>query len=121
MAPILIIEDERVIRRMMREMLEPTGHEVREASDGVAGLSSFRDQPVDLIIMDILMPERDGIETILALKRESPDVKIVAISGGGDAGRIDYLEQARDLGADRTLHKPFTKPQLLEIVEDLIN
>ena len=89
MARILVIDDDDRIRGMVLEMLSESGHEVGEASNGQEGLDQFRQTPTDLVITDILMPEKDGLEIIQILKKENPEVKIIAVSGGGDTGRID--------------------------------
>lgn len=121
MAHILIIDDDDQLRSMIRLMLEGTGHTLQDAPDGKAGLALLQKQPADLIITDILMPEKDGIEIIRALKRDRPEVKIIAISGGGDTGRIDFLPLAQDFGADLALHKPFSQDRLLQAVAHLLD
>ncbi len=120
MARILIIDDDDQMRNMIRQILEDTGHEVLVAPDGRVGLDLFRQHPVDLIITDILMPEVDGLEIIQTLRRESPEIKIIAISGGGETGRLDYLPEAREFGAQHTFSKPFHHSELLEVVERLL-
>lgn len=120
MARILIIDDDVEIRMLLREMLEREGHEVVEASDGLEGLRRFQAAPIDVILLDMLMPEPDGLETILALRRVDPAVKIIAISGGGQTGTRDFLYVAAALGAQRTLRKPFHRQELLEAVRDLL-
>ena len=82
MSRILIIEDDEHVRGMLRKMLERIGYDVFDAPDGKEGLDFYRNTPVDLVITDILMPEKEGIQTIMELRREFPDVKIIAISGG---------------------------------------
>ena len=119
MARILVINDDDQISGLVLQMLSESGHEVGEASDGHVGLDQFPQTPTDLVITDILMPERDGLEIIQTLKKENPEVKIIAVSGGGDTGRIDYLSQAEDFGADWTLRKPFKLQELLETIERL--
>ena len=120
MSRILIIEDEEQTRRMIVEVLQRAGYEVSEARDGVEGLRRYRESPTDLIITDILMPEKEGLETIMALKRESPHVKIIAMSGGGRAGNLHFLDIARRLGAHRTLEKPFELQEMLDAVGALL-
>ncbi len=80
-----------------------------EAPDGKVALWIYKEKPADLIITDIIMPEKEGIETIMELKREFPDVKIIAISGGGKGDAGQYLDMAKKMGADNTLAKPFEK------------
>lgn len=115
---ILVIEDDEQTRRMLAEMMRRAGYEVLEAPDGRVGVQLFRSESVDLVITDILMPEKDGLETIRDLKRESPDVKIIAISGGGRTGLLDFLPVARQLGASRTFAKPTDRRELLSAVAE---
>ena len=119
MARILIIDDDEAMRYLLRQILTSAGYDVCEAADGAAGARLFRQERPELVITDIFMPEQDGIETILALKREFPTVKIIAISGGGQNGDLNYLAMTRTLGADRVLRKPFTHQELLTIVQEL--
>lgn len=120
MARILVIDDDRKLREVVRRALERAGHTVFEADDGRAGIQLYRGQGAELIITDIFMPERDGLETILQLRRENPGVKIVAISGGDQSGSLDLREHAEVLGASRTLRKPFDKAELVKIVGELL-
>ena len=112
MATVLIIDDECMVRLMLRDCLELQGHRVVEASDGAEGLQVFDNEPVDVVVTDIVMPEKEGIETIRELKRRSADIGIIAISGGGRIGATDCLRIAHRLGADHTLQKPFALPDL---------
>jgi len=117
---ILIIDDEDQFRKMLRQMLERAGYEVREAADGEKGLQLFRQQPADLVITDIFMPEKEGIETIFELRRDFPDVKIIAISGGGRIGGLQSLKHAEGAGAERTLIKPFERRELLQAIQNVL-
>ncbi len=116
MARILIIDDEDELRSMLRRMLEQAGHQVTEAVNGAEGIKLYEQDRPDLIITDIIMPEKEGVETIIALRRADPDLPIIAISGGGRLETTDFLTMARKLGARRTLSKPFRRDQLLEAV-----
>ena len=120
MARILVIDDDTDVRRMVRNMLDRAGHEVAEAPNGDIGTKMFRKEPFDLIITDIFMPEKEGLETIRELHREFPDLRIIAISGGGSVGHYSYLPLAKSFGATRTLSKPFSHQELLEIVNELL-
>jgi YesN/AraC family two-component response regulator len=91
-----------------------------EAANGKIGMHLQRENLVDLVITDLSMPEKDGIETIRELRRDFPDVKIIAISGGGRAGADGYLSVAKTIGANRTLSKPFDLKKLLDAVAELI-
>src|SRR4051812_16983873 len=106
MAHVLVIDDEAAIRSFVRLALEKAGHRVSEAADGDEGLRAFRADPADLVLCDIFMPEKDGLETIQILRRASPGVPVVAIGGGNYRG-TDFLAVARKLGATAALYKPF--------------
>ncbi len=121
MARILIIDDEPNVRSMLRRMLHQAGHQVSEASNGAEGIDSYERDPPDLIITDILMPEKEGIETIIALHRADPDLPIIAISGGGRSGDAGFLSSAEKLGARHTLSKPFRADQLLSAVSECLS
>ncbi|MDT8375177.1 MAG: response regulator [Mariprofundaceae bacterium] len=121
MGKILIIDDEVQFRKMVRQMLERAGHTVVEAADGRQGEYLYRQQPADLIITDIFMPEQEGIETIIAMKRKYPDVKIIAVSGGGRNDGLRFLNQAEHLGADRIFEKPFERQELLHAITEILN
>ena len=118
MARILIIDDEIRIRSMLRQMLERTGHEVVDAPDGDAGIKLYRNGPADLVITDLIMPEKEGLETIMELRCDFPDVKIIAISGR--VGPTGYLEVTKKLGAQRIFAKPFAVKEILQAVHELI-
>ena len=121
MAHILVIDDEEVIRVQLRLVLEEAGHEVDEAGDGEAGCRLFRERPADIIITDMVMPKKDGANTILDLWRDFPDVRIIAISGGdGTAGPEEFLEYAGVFGALRTFAKPIGHDELLAAVDELL-
>jgi DNA-binding response OmpR family regulator len=120
MARILIIDDEEQIRTMLKRVLEREGHETMAASNGRLGMRIHLKDPADLVITDIIMPEQEGIETIIKLRRESPRTKIIAISGGGDVGAEGYLAMAGKLGAQVTLQKPFGLEEILMAVRNLL-
>ena len=120
MARILIIDDEVQIRAMLCQMLRRSGYEVSDAPDGKVGMDLHRKEPADLIITDIIMPNKEGIETIRELRQEFPETKIIAMSGGGGIGAEEYLQMAGKLGAMRTLAKPIHREELLEAVRELL-
>lgn len=120
MAQILVIDDDDQVRTLFRMILERAGYQVEEAADGRSGARKFRENPADLIITDIIMPEQEGIQTILELRRDFPDVKIIAISGGGTTPSGTYLDLANRLGARRTFSKPIKRQQLLDAVEQVL-
>ena len=113
---ILIIDDNEQIRVFLRKVLEGAGYLVTEAPDGQKGLRQFRQTPTALVITDLLMPDKDGLEVTMALHRESPTVKIIALTGG--SGQRDFLEVAKLLGAHRTMKKPVTITELLQAVQE---
>ena len=113
---ILVIDDEDLVRRTVMKILRSDGHEVVCAANGMAGMSLFRAEQPDVVITDIIMPEQEGIETILSIRREHPGVRIIAISGGGQIGDTEVLKMARLLGADDVIAKPFRAKDLLSRV-----
>ncbi len=117
---IIIVDDDEQMRSMLKQTLESDGYHVSEAPDGNVALWLYKENAADLIVMDIIMPEKEGIETIMELKRDYPGVKILAISGGGAGDPEGYLKLAKQIGADRTLAKPFEKEALLMEVRDLL-
>jgi CheY-like chemotaxis protein len=122
MSSVLVVDDEDQVRQLLRETLEQAGYEVQEARDGKEGLARYRAKPTDVVIMDILMPDQDGLESIMTLRREFPACRIIAITGGSDMiGILNFLDVAKMLGARRTLHKPFEMKTLLEAVEAELN
>ena len=120
MARILIIDDNPQLREMLKLMLSHAGHEIEEAGDGEAGEAIYREKPADLVIMDILMPQKGGLETIVALKKEFPSVKVIGISGGFQKKTDENHSLAELLGVERTLSKPFSTEELLKMVNELL-
>ncbi len=123
MARILIIDDEPEIRALLTKMLEREGYEVIEAPDGEVGVKLFRENPTDLVITDIHMPNKLGLDVIADLRVLSPDVKIIAISGGDPSfvGADVSLEGARIFGAQKALPKPLEREQVLKAVRELLD
>ncbi|HKT18215.1 MAG TPA: response regulator [Stellaceae bacterium] len=116
MKKILIIDDNDAVRSTMARILDLAGYETVTAGDGNEGLARMRAERPDLIITDIIMPEKEGIETIRSILAEQPDAKIVAVSGGGRHGTLDFLSAARKLGAAEVLQKPFEPDELVTSV-----
>ena len=114
MARILLIDDDDTVRTMLRLTLVHFGHTVIEARDGKEGLELFQDANVDLLITDIVMPEKEGLEVLMELRKKHPPVKIIAISGG------DYLHMAKLMGAAKVLAKPFSTNVLIEAIDELL-
>ena len=120
MTRILVIDDEEDVCEALRLILEQHGYAVMCASNGRVALDAHRTEPFDLVITDLLMPEPDGIEVIMDLRRLSPEVKIIAISGGGQMGLYGLLLVAKKLGAQRALMKPFALSDLLAAVQEVL-
>lgn len=120
MAQILIIDDDERIRWLFRQMLEPQGYQVAEAPDGKVGVDLYRKEPADLVVVDLLMPEKEGLETIMDLRRIDRQVKIIAISEGLLAG-VDFLPVAKKLGAQHTFQKPFNLEEMQAAIRELLS
>jgi len=116
---ILVIDDDPLVRRTVEKIVQRAGHEVHVAGDGRRGMALFRQQRPDLVITDVIMPEQEGLGTIMMIRREQPDAKIIVISGGGRMGNLNVLEAAEQLGADRVVAKPFDPTALLDLVREL--
>lgn len=116
---ILVIDDDDQIRELIREVLERSGHTVFEADNGDAGIKMVGEETVDVVVTDIIMPDKDGLETITELRKSYPDIKIVAISGGGRRVNRDYLPTAQAFGADRVLYKPFRPQEVVQAVTEV--
>ena len=117
MARILIIDDNSDLRTIMQHLLEAEGHQVALAADGQEGLAEQCNVPAELIITDIFMPNKEGLETIRELRMEHPHTPIIAMSGGGRLSGDNYLQTAQELGAMAILRKPFDMAALLECVK----
>jgi len=120
MARILVVDDDQVLRGALRVVLEAAGYDVMEAADGEAGLRLYGEQGADLVLVDLFMPERDGLDVLRALRAAIPQPKIVAMSGGGRIGQIEVLRAAAAFGAARTLRKPFEPRDLLAAIRELL-
>jgi CheY-like chemotaxis protein len=107
MTKILVIDDDVVVRETIIQVLEDKGYIVISAEDGKRGVAAFRAERPDLVITDIIMPEKEGIQTIMEIRADRPDAKIIAVSGGGRIGNTDFLKIARQLGAADVIAKPF--------------
>jgi CheY-like chemotaxis protein len=116
MARILIIDDDTELRAVLRMALEEAGHQVAEAADGAKGIKAYRQRPADLILCDLVMPGKEGLETIRELRTQFTDARIVAMSGG----TMNFLPIASVLGSARTLRKPFDIASLLEVVDETL-
>jgi CheY-like chemotaxis protein len=125
MKKILVVEDDTLVRNLLCTMLEKEGYEMVAACNGKEGVEIFLRHQPDLVITDLIMPEQDGIETIIELRKIMPDLKIIAISGGGQIGpgrvdALDYLSVAKTFGADKILSKPIERADLIKTVRDIL-
>jgi DNA-binding NtrC family response regulator len=116
---ILIIDDDDQMRRMIERILRLAGHYPLLAADGARGMDIFRKEQPEIVITDIIMPEQEGLGTIMMMRRECPGAKVIAMSGGGQVGDLDVLDAANKLGADEILSKPFESTDLLELIDRL--
>ena len=121
MGRILVVDDDAQMRDMISETLKIAGHEVEDACDGAEAMNCLKHNRFDLAIIDIVMPEKEGIETIREVRRDYPDLKFFAISGGGRLGPRQYLEVAESLGASRTFVKPFERQTLLKAINKALD
>lgn len=121
MSCILVIDDEQPIRSVLRSILERVGYMVLDAPNGRQALALLRDQPTDVVVTDIFMPEKDGIEVLREMKNAMTKPKIIVMSGGGLRGLFDLTPAALLLGADRILLKPFDQCTFLLAVEEVLN
>jgi len=120
MKKILLADDDHQVRNMLKLTLEREGYEVVEAEDGVQAVRLYLNHSIDLVVTDIVMPEKEGIETIMELRSINPKIKIIAISGGGRISPDDYLNWARRFGVGHTFTKPVDRKELLEAIKDLL-
>jgi two-component system, chemotaxis family, chemotaxis protein CheY len=120
MARILLVDDDDTLREMLALALSAVGHTVTHASDGRQGIDLVRAQPMDLVVLDLVMPGQEGIETLTVLQREFHDLPVIVVSGGGLTDPKAYLRVAANLGARRTLAKPFAVESLLSNINDLL-
>jgi CheY-like chemotaxis protein len=121
MIRILVVDDDQKLRAAIRRMLEPEGFEIEEASDGRDAMRAFRARPADLVLCDVFMPEKDGLEVLRELAPEFSGARMVAVSGGGFRGTMNLLPVAQYLGAAAVLYKPFERAELLTVVRQSLS
>lgn len=119
MANILLVDDDELLRGALVQSLRNAGHTVIEAADGQQGLEMARTTAVDIVITDLVMPVKEGVETIMTLRRERPKLPIIAMSGGVTHSKL-YLDIAAKIGAKRILPKPFTPRGLLTLIDEVL-
>jgi two-component system response regulator (stage 0 sporulation protein F) len=117
---VLVIEDDDQLRRFLSEVLRKYGAQVESAVNGKQGLDMARAESFDLVFTDIFMPEMDGFEFILNVRKIKLDVKIVAVSSGGRHGFLEVLEQMKALGAIDVLEKPFRLVELEQVLKNVV-
>lgn len=120
MATILVIDDNDMFCEMLKQLLENEGYEVILASDGNSGIKQFQQRKPNLVICDIIMPEKEGLETISLLQEIQPGIPIIAVSGGGRIGPETYLELAQIMGARKTFTKPLVNREFLAVVAECL-
>ncbi len=120
MTRILVVEDDEQVRTMLCMTLRQAGYETVEADSGRSAREVQARQPADLVVTDIIMPEEDGLETIMHFRKNYPRTRLIAISGGGRVDARDFLKDAQLLGAAVTFQKPVDRRQLLGAVRDLL-
>lgn len=117
---MLVVDDDELVRETLQRYLSTSGFNVLLAADGEVALELLESEPVDLVLTDLIMPNREGIETIVELRRRKTPTKIIAISGGGRSGDADFLQMATLLGADGTLRKPFSRAELIDKIREVL-
>ena len=120
MACVVVIDDQEPIRRIVRRALEQAGHQVLDAEDGELGLQLLERHPVDVVVSDIFMPGMDGIQMLRQIRKQFPAVKVIVMSGGDSSGMLDLRRDAELLGAVKSLSKPFTTHEIVEIVNSML-
>lgn len=120
MSRILIIDDDPDIRRLLKGALERSQHEILEAANGIEGMRRWREGNPDLVITDLVMPEKDGLDTLFEMVSLDPRVKVIAMTGGNWREAVDRLHDARLFGAVRTVAKPFTLSEMLRVVGEVL-
>ena len=121
MARILVIDDDEFVNGMIVQLLSEAGYEADGACDGISGLTFLQSKQFDLVVTDIVMPEKEGIETIIAIRNMNKTLPIIAISGGGKIDPQQYLRMAQDFGANYTFQKPFDRERFLAAIQEVLS
>lgn len=121
MKRILVIDDDKFVRTSIRAVLESAGHEIAEAGDADTGINMQRSNPFDVVIVDLVMPHKEGFETIRELKTDYPDLPVIAISGGGAIIKKNFVRAAEVFGATATLEKPFGGDDLIDALNRVLS
>ena len=117
---ILIVDDDKLVRGTLRAAMQRAGYDVIEARHGGEAARLMRDPSIDLLVTDLIMPEHDGLETIIQTRKQRPDLPIIAMSGGGQTKNLEFLRYAKQFGANRVLSKPFPISWLESSVRELL-
>lgn len=120
MARILVVDDEEDIQEFLRDTFQDLGHDVVVAENGQVAVDAYREAPADVVIMDLFMPKKEGLRAIVELQDDWPDVKVIAISGGGRMGKTDLLAMMKDFGVQYAFAKPFRMVDVIRAVNALI-
>ncbi len=120
MVKILVVDDDDLVRNMICSFLSKSGYTVFEATNGNSGVAMAQEKSPDLVLTDMLMPDKEGIETIMEIKAINPDIKVIAMSGGGKTKNMAFLDMAKQIGAEHIMSKPFKPTALLEIIKTLV-
>ncbi len=121
MATILVADDDEQVRSVLSRMLEREGHQVLQAADGFEASDLYRQRHPEVVILDLYMPEKEGLETLLELRTDFPGIRIIVISGGGGPFALDPLRTAKHMGAVRTLTKPILRAELVAALDEALN
>lgn len=121
MVKILVIDDDDFVRKIVCRSLRKNNFEVIEANNGNDGVEKAQSEKPDVVLTDILMPDKEGIETILEIKAADQNIKIIAMSGGGSTKNMNFLDMAKKVGAQHVLSKPFKPSALLEAINDVLS
>ena len=120
MNSVLVIDDSIEMRELLQEMIKVLGYAVRAAAGGAQGVAAYREEPADVVILDMFMPDKDGLETLRELRQLDPAVRVIAMTGGGDFHNVGILKPASLMGASRLLFKPITMAELRKAIEAVL-
>jgi two-component system, chemotaxis family, chemotaxis protein CheY len=120
MTSVLVIDDSDEVRSLIGQVLAPLGYEIREAENGVKGLDAYKEAAADVVVLDMFMPEKDGLETLRDLRQFDPNVRVIAMTGGGTHSNMGILKPALLMGAAKLLFKPFTLTELRTVVAEAL-
>jgi len=116
---ILVVDDDKLVLAMYKFAFEDQGYRVLVADDGNVALKVLDAQPIDVVFLDIIMPEKEGLETLLEIKQRFPQIAVFVMSGGGTRGKHDFLTVAKKFGATGVVKKPATPKELIALIEAL--